>query len=76
VKANKIVDIGKSVVLKKRYPEEEIVELEGRIAFPGLISTHMHCAQTLYEVRIYMFSAPPLSLACPQNNYILMPYLS
>jgi cytosine/adenosine deaminase-related metal-dependent hydrolase len=42
-----ISDIGKTNVLKETYPDEEICDLSGRIIIPGLISTHMHTAQTL-----------------------------
>jgi cytosine/adenosine deaminase-related metal-dependent hydrolase len=47
VESNKIADIGKTATLKIKYPHEEIVDLSGRIIIPGLISTHMHTAQTL-----------------------------
>jgi len=42
-----IADIGKTALLKERYPNDEEVNLSGRIIIPGLISTHMHTAQTL-----------------------------
>jgi len=41
---NRIADIGKTDVLVKKYPEEKIIDLSGRIVIPGLISTHMHTA--------------------------------
>lgn len=44
---DKIADIGKSAILKARYPKDEECDLSGRIIIPGLISTHMHTAQTL-----------------------------
>jgi cytosine/adenosine deaminase-related metal-dependent hydrolase len=47
VKGDKIADIGKAKDLISKYPDEEIVDLTGRIIIPGLISTHMHTAQTL-----------------------------
>lgn len=47
VQGNKIADIGKADDLIYKYPKEETVNLEGRIIIPGLISTHMHTAQTL-----------------------------
>ncbi|KAF4624315.1 hypothetical protein G7Y89_g13858 [Cudoniella acicularis] len=47
VTGNKIADIGKAEKLKEKYPDEETVDLTGRIVFPGLVSTHMHTAQTL-----------------------------
>lgn len=42
-----IGDIGKTEALKEKYPNEEECDLSGRIIIPGLISTHMHTAQTL-----------------------------
>lgn len=42
-----IADIGKTDVLSNKYPHEDVTSLEGRIIIPGLISTHMHVAQTL-----------------------------
>ncbi|PVH73513.1 atrazine chlorohydrolase/guanine deaminase [Cadophora sp. DSE1049] len=47
VRADKIADIGKSAALLQKYPEEATLDLTGRIIIPGLISTHMHTAQTL-----------------------------
>jgi cytosine/adenosine deaminase-related metal-dependent hydrolase len=48
VKGDKIADIGKTDAMKQKYAEdEEEVDLTGRIIIPGLISTHMHTAQTL-----------------------------
>lgn len=47
VKGDKIADIGKSEALIKTYPDEEHADLSGRIVIPGLITTHMHTAQTL-----------------------------
>jgi cytosine/adenosine deaminase-related metal-dependent hydrolase len=56
-----IADIGKSADLLGKYAgTEEVVDLEGRIIFPGLISTHMHTAQTLlrgmYVCMFYLIS--------------------
>lgn len=47
VQGDKIADIGKSEALLANYTEEEKVDLSGRIIIPGLITTHMHTAQTL-----------------------------
>lgn len=47
VRGNLIADVGKSEELIQKYPEEETHNLEGHIVIPGLISTHMHTAQTL-----------------------------
>lgn len=42
-----INDIGKAETLESLYPDDEKYDLSGRIIVPGLISTHMHTAQTL-----------------------------
>ncbi|KAF7176323.1 hypothetical protein CNMCM7691_002248 [Aspergillus felis] len=42
-----IADLGKTDMLRAKYPTEEEYDLSGRIVIPGLISTHMHTAQTL-----------------------------
>lgn len=47
VEENLIAAIGKTDDLKSRYLREEQIDLTGRIIIPGLISTHMHTAQTL-----------------------------
>jgi cytosine/adenosine deaminase-related metal-dependent hydrolase len=47
VKDNLIADIGKTEKLLSKYDGDELVDLQGRIIIPGLISTHMHTAQTL-----------------------------
>jgi cytosine/adenosine deaminase-related metal-dependent hydrolase len=47
VQGNLIAALDKTDVLTKMHPAEEIVDLEGHIIIPGLISTHMHTAQTL-----------------------------
>jgi cytosine/adenosine deaminase-related metal-dependent hydrolase len=44
---NLIAAVDKTDVLTKLHPSEVVVNLEGRIIIPGLISTHMHTAQTL-----------------------------
>ncbi|KAF7588118.1 hypothetical protein BBP40_006151 [Aspergillus hancockii] len=42
-----IADIGKTDALRAKHPDDEEYDLTGRIIIPGLISTHMHTAQTL-----------------------------
>lgn len=56
VRGDKIADIGKSSSLVALYPLEEIVDLTGRIVIPGLISTHMHTAQTLLRGKMLSLS--------------------
>lgn len=47
VKDNFIRDIDKTEALISKYSDEETYDLTGHIMIPGLISTHMHTAQTL-----------------------------
>lgn len=47
VKNSVIADIGKTRDLVTRYPDEEQMNLEGHIVMPGLISLHVHLAQSL-----------------------------
>lgn len=47
VQGNLISDLGKSIDLISRYSDDKQYDLEGHIVIPGLISTHMHTAQTL-----------------------------
>jgi len=47
VQGNLIAAVDKTDALTKLHPTEEVMNLEGRIIIPGLISTHMHTAQTL-----------------------------
>lgn len=47
VTGDTIADIGKTAILQERHPKEDKYDMSGRIVIPGLISTHMHTAQTL-----------------------------
>lgn len=47
VQGDSIADLGKTTALRAKYPDDEEYSLTGRIVIPGLISTHMHTAQTL-----------------------------
>jgi cytosine/adenosine deaminase-related metal-dependent hydrolase len=47
VTENLIKDVGRAADLLEKYPEEQKHDLAGHIIIPGLISTHMHTAQTL-----------------------------
>lgn len=59
VQGDKIADIGKADSLISKYPKEDQVDLTGRIIIPGLISTHMHTAQTLLRGE---FRYPPITI--------------
>lgn len=47
VQSDTIADLGKTTDLQQKYPQDDEHDLTGRIVIPGLISTHMHTAQTL-----------------------------
>jgi predicted amidohydrolase YtcJ len=47
VRDSRITDIGKTETLVSKYEDEDTYDLSGHIICPGLISTHMHTAQTL-----------------------------
>ncbi|ORY03716.1 amidohydrolase [Basidiobolus meristosporus CBS 931.73] len=44
---NRIADIGKAAELTARYPDEKVVDVEGKLIIPGLVNTHVHLAQSL-----------------------------
>lgn len=47
VQGDKIVEIGKATALAKQYPLEPKYDLSQHIVMPGMISTHMHCVQSI-----------------------------
>ncbi len=44
---NRIVAIGKTAALLAQYPEDEVIDVQGKLIIPGLIDTHVHVAQAL-----------------------------
>lgn len=67
VRGTKIEAVGKSVVLIKDHPNEEVVDLEGRIIIPGLINTHMHTAQTLLRGKPHPNNHQTHVIRCPSS---------
>lgn len=50
IKGNKIVEVGESDALEAKYQDvAEVVDLDGKIVFPGFINTHNHLFQTLLK---------------------------
>ncbi len=47
VQGNRIAAVGKAAELRERYPDEDQVDLGGKLTIPGLIDTHVHLAQAL-----------------------------
>lgn len=46
VEGNKIIEIGKTQDLKKKYNEARFIDAKGRLIMPGFINTHMHYYST------------------------------
>ncbi|NIR87982.1 amidohydrolase family protein, partial [Candidatus Bathyarchaeota archaeon] len=47
VENGRIVDVGKSAELKRKYSGYEKIDAEGKVVIPGLINTHQHAAMSL-----------------------------
>jgi len=47
IEKDKIVDVGKSAELKRKYPSYEKIKAKGKVVIPGLINTHQHAAMSL-----------------------------
>ena len=42
VEGDRIIDVGNSLDLEKKYPGAEVIDAKGRVIMPGLINSHMH----------------------------------
>jgi cytosine/adenosine deaminase-related metal-dependent hydrolase len=47
IQGNRIVALDKTPVVRERYPQEESIDVGGKLIIPGLIDTHVHLAQAL-----------------------------
>src|ERR1700724_3302735 len=47
ISENRIVAVDKSAELLARYPEEDVIDVGGKLIIPGLIDTHVHLAQAM-----------------------------
>ncbi|MCD6483547.1 MAG: amidohydrolase [Candidatus Odinarchaeota archaeon] len=47
IDGNKIVDVGKTDDLIKKYKADEVIDAKDKIVMPGLIDTHVHLAQAM-----------------------------
>lgn len=49
VDGGRILEVGPTGPLAERYPARRVLDLPGRIVFPGLINTHNHLFQSLFK---------------------------
>jgi cytosine/adenosine deaminase-related metal-dependent hydrolase len=47
IQGNRIIALGKTETLRAQYPDEEVIDVGGKLILPGLIDTHVHVAQAL-----------------------------
>jgi cytosine/adenosine deaminase-related metal-dependent hydrolase len=47
IQNKRIVAIDKTSIIQARYPDEESIDVKGKLILPGLIDTHVHVAQAL-----------------------------
>jgi len=47
VEDDRIIDLGKTSDLKRKYPGYERINAEGKVVIPGLVNTHQHAAMSL-----------------------------
>lgn len=41
-KDTKIIEVGETKILLKKYPDEEFLDVQGKLIMPGLLNTHHH----------------------------------
>lgn len=49
VEKDRIVDIGSTAALEKRYSANEVIDAANMVVLPGLINCHTHAAMSLYR---------------------------
>ncbi|MFX0195345.1 MAG: amidohydrolase family protein [Candidatus Hodarchaeota archaeon] len=78
VKGSKIVDVGRSIELKKKYNANKVIDASGKAILPGFINCHTHTNQTILKGVIYdapytifgpAVSIPALADAMPEDYY-------
>jgi len=47
IEDSRIVDVGKSAELKRKYTRYEKIDAKGKVVIPGLVNTHQHAAMSL-----------------------------
>ncbi|MEM3522563.1 MAG: amidohydrolase, partial [Candidatus Bathyarchaeia archaeon] len=60
IENEKIIDIGKTIELEKKYKADKIIEAKGKIVIPGLICSHTH----LYGM---LLAGAPLKIVPPSD---------
>ena len=60
VKENVIEDVGNTEDIKNKYPDEEVIDVKGRVIMPGMICAHSH---------IYSTYARGMAVSRPTDNF-------
>ncbi|GLI54641.1 chlorohydrolase [Propionigenium maris DSM 9537] len=42
VEGNKVIEVGETESIRKKYPEDEFIDARGQLIMPGMINTHHH----------------------------------
>lgn len=59
IAGEKILDIGVTGELQKKYPEATFKDVQGKIIMPGMINTHMHLYSTFARGMDLKTDQPP-----------------
>lgn len=60
IKGNVIEDVGESEYIKNKYPDEEFIDIHGKVVMPGMICAHSH---------IYSAYARGMSVSKPTTDF-------
>ena len=50
VLGSEIVDAGRNEDLRKNYPEDEVVDANGKVILPGFVNAHTHLYLSLIHI--------------------------
>jgi len=59
IEGEEIKALGESELLKSKYPEAEVKDVQGKIIMPGMINTHMHIYSTFARGMDLKTEQPP-----------------
>ncbi|GAB6137877.1 putative aminohydrolase SsnA [Halanaerobaculum tunisiense] len=59
IEGEEIVELGKTVELKEKYPQAKFKDVEGKLIMPGMINSHMHMYSTFARGMDLKADRPP-----------------